>query len=358
MWLTGAARSGKSIKGVSGRRVVIEYRRATKKSKEAWKTFVTTTMTSSGDYRVHVRPAGAYEYRARVMATTKAAGATSPGIKVDRKSGRRSLEGRIKALGSRLGKAQGKPKSLRASARRASRVPGLQSAASQNFEQGMLVRVRTKSAMGTWLVQGKIRASYSAAGGPSGRLGLPRGDAKCSLLEGGCVQQFSRGTLYSNANLAKASSSATTGRRGEVIATARSQVGYYQKYSNPFVQYTKFNRWMGSTRPWCGFLQSWSFAASGNGTLVPKVDSFSKLLRAVRAGTQTGHTPKVGALVFFNTHNVPGVKTHVGLVTAVNGGTIRVIDGNTVGGLPSSSRGVLERNWRTSQALLYAYPAY
>lgn len=182
---------------------------------------------------------------------------------------------------------------------------------------------------------GKIGAAYLARGGPAGTYGVPIRDAECGLIEGGCVQRFSNGTLYSNDGKKKASGTAVRGRQGEVVSAARSQVGYQFRYANSSRQQTKFNKFMGNDRAWCSFLQSWASTASGNVSLIPRSKSFTAFKKDVNRTMKTGKTPKVGAPVFFNTYAPAGVVTHVGLVVGVSGSSIRIIDGNTGGNLPA-----------------------
>lgn len=339
----------------AGRKVVLERRR----SGGPWKSYTTTKTRANGKFSGTVRPTGVYEYRARVTSTGKSPAATSPTRKVAFATGQRNLTQRAQMIGAgRLGKPSTKVTSLSAKQRRATKVKGATSIKHQRFAKGLLVSVTTKGTTKTWLVTGKILKKYLAAGGPTGKLGVPVVDAKCGLVESGCVQRFSRGTVYSSSWRSKASWTPVTGSEGEVIAAARSQVGFRYRYSTPGVQHTKFNSWMGSTRAWCSFFQSWASAASGNGSTIPKANSFQKFRSKVGTTMKTGKTPKVGALVFFNTVPPAGTVTHVGLVIAVSGSTITVVDGNTVGPLPPGYRGVLERTWPRSRALYYAYPSY
>ncbi|WP_177191362.1 CHAP domain-containing protein [Flavimobilis marinus] len=340
---------------VAGRTVHVDRRKV---GTPTWKRYTSDRANGSGKYVVTVRPTAVYEYRARVTAASGSAAATSASRTVRFSTGTRTLAARAALLGSKVGRATGRATSLsRAQVRRADRA-GLRSVTSRSYERGLLVKVRTSSATRTWLVSGDIRRAYEAAGGPAGRYGVPLHDAKCGLLEKGCVQRFSRGTLYESADRSRATATTVTGRRGEVIAAARSQVGYRYRYADASAQRTKFNTWMGNRNAWCSFLQSWASAASGNGALIPKEPRFSSFVSTVRAQMRTGSRPKVGALVFFNTYAPAGRITHVGLVTAVGRSTITVIDGNTTGNLPASTRGVLEREWPRSRALLYAYPEY
>ena len=351
IWLVGKV----SSTSVAGRTVHVQRK---KLGSTRWKALASDRASRTGRFAVSVRPAAGYQYRARVVATSTSAAGTSATRTVRLDSGSRNLSARARSIGSRLGSPTSTTRSLSAKQRRATSVSGVRSVAWRGYDKGLLVKVSTTKKTRTWLVDGKIRRAYEAAGGPRGRYGVPLADARCGLLESGCVQRFSKGTLYSSSDRSKATGTRATGRKGEVIAAARSQVGYRYRYQNSSSQLTKFNRWMGSRKAWCSFLQSWASEASGNGRVIPKENTFRKFEATVKRTMRTGSRPEVGALVFFNTFPPSGVITHVGLVVDVGGSTITVVDGNTSGNLPPSTRGVLEREWPESRALLYAYPDY
>lgn len=351
VWLAGRLAGA----DVAGRTVHVQRK---KLGTARWKSYVSDRASRSGRFAVSVRPSASYEYRARVVATARSSAATSATRSVRLVAGDRNLSQRARSLGKRVGSPTTSTRSLSAKQRRAAKVSGLRSVAWRGYSDGLLVKVATRGKTRTWLVDGKIRRAYQAAGGPRGRYGVPLADARCGLLENGCVQRFSKGTLYSSSYRSKATGTRVTGRQGEVVATVRSQVGYSYRYQSSSSQRTKFNRWMGSSKAWCSFLQSWASQASGNGRLIPKENTFRKFEATVKRTMRTGSEPRVGALVFFNTFPPSGVITHVGIVVEVGAGSITVVDGNTSGNLPPSTRGVLEREWPQSRALLYAYPAY
>lgn len=350
IWFAGRV-SGPSA---GGRKVVLERRKVGTKT---WKAYTSTRTKSSGRFSGTVRPSAQFHYRVRVVANGTTVRSKTQTVRFTK--GTRTIASRAKTIASsRLGKARTGTTSLTAKQRAATKAKSVTKVRHKRYSKGILVEVTKKGTTRTWFVTGKISRAYLAAGGPTGRYGVPIADAKCGLLESGCVQRFTRGTLYSSSAKKKAVGTTTTGRRGEVIATARSQVGYTYKYKDSGSQSTKFNRWMGTTRAWCSFFLSWSSSASGNGGTIPKINKFSAFKSHVNRTMPTGSTPKVGALVFFNTYGPSGVATHVGLVVDVKRSTIRVVDGNTVGNLPASTRGILERDWPRSRALYYAYPSY
>ena len=121
------------------------------------------------------------------------------------------------------------------------------------------------------------------------------------------------------------------------------------------MQHTKFNTWMGSTRPWCSIFMSWSFAASGHRSTVPQATSYTKFRAEVRRTMPTGRTPQVGALAFIDTRP-PADDNHVALVVARKGKNVTIIEGNMGAGW--GKRGVVTRTIRASSVIFYAYPSY
>lgn len=352
IWIVGKVKGSTTPRG---RTVKIQRRKV---GTSAWKTYTTDRTSSTGRYSVSIRPTGVYDYRAHLPASSGERAATSAARRVSFDSGKRTLAARAASLGSNLGAPTGRVRTLSAAQRRATKIAGARSIAYRPYRKGLLVKVTTAGSTSTWVVTGKIRKAYERAGGPTGRYGVPVIDAKCGLLENGCVQRFSRGTLYSSSYRAAATGTAVRGNKGEVIAAARSQVGYRYRFTDSTRQRTRFNVWMGNRNAWCSFLQSWASSASGNGATIPKSRSFKTFVADVRRTMPTGSKPRVGALVFFNTYAPAGRITHTGLVVAVGKDTIRVVDGNTNGNLPAKTRGVLERSWPQSRALMYAYPDY
>lgn len=353
IWLVGKVKQGTRVS--AKRNVVVEGR---KNSASPWKRVTTVRTRSNGKFTASLQPKRLYQYRVRVSATSSALGAISKPKHVLLSSGKRNLASRTGAIGKRLGKTESRVVSLSASQRKAVQVKRVRAVQYRKFSKGTLVKVVTAKNTRTWVVTGKIQAAYLAAGGPTGKYGVPIRDAKCGLLEGGCVQRFSKGTLYVNKSMKKAQGTAARGRQGEVVSAARSQVGYRRKFVHSSRQETKFNRFIGSDRAWCSFLQSWASVASGNRSLIPRSKSFTAFKSDVKKTMKTGKAPQVGALVFFNTYAPGGVATHVGLVVGVSDNRIRVVDGNTSGNLPRGYRGVLERSWPRSRALFYGYPNY
>ncbi|HZB18460.1 MAG TPA: hypothetical protein VE463_01380 [Blastococcus sp.] len=63
----------------------------------------------------------------------------------------------------------------------------------QSFQGGTVVWSPSR---GTIVVQGPIRAAWTAAGGAAGALGLPTTALGCGMVRNGCGQQFEKGSLY------------------------------------------------------------------------------------------------------------------------------------------------------------------
>jgi len=342
-WFSGSLTVGGSP--ASGRSVKIHHRAP---GSSRWSLLTTVTTNQDGWFQARVRPGAVREYRAYFPKTSTSSGSWTSPLKVAFTSRARSNASRADALGSRIGKA----------------TTALRSAGSgvyhRSFTKGMLVTVKGQTTR-TWWVHGGILAAYKNRGGPGGSLGHPIQDARCGLVWGGCVQRFSKGVVYANAKGAKGVTT-TTGRRGEVVAAARSQVGYRVKAqygTSRYLYYSKYNAWNQSNTAWCGIFQSWAFAASGNGNLVPQSKTFGAYLDGVRRTLPRGSTPRVGALGFVS-YVASGEPSHVMYIVGWNSTHVRVVHGNTtgLGALPAGTRGVLEQSIPRSQILFYAYPRY
>lgn len=335
VWFTGKV----TVNGKGAARSLSLERR----SGSRWVKVAAPHASSAGSFSVRQRPAKEYTYRVRAVAS----GVASRTRTVTFTSGRRTLDSRAAALGSRLGAAT--------SAVRSATVTGKKSVRYRSFRTGMLVQVVNPSgSMRTWFVYGDVLKAYRAAGGPAGKLGVPVADPKCGLLESGCVQRFTGGSIYDNKNT-KPAVFYGTGRKTEVLAAARSQVNYLQTSFNR----SKYNRWAGRVGAWCSVFQSWAAAASGNARAIPQHDRWSTFLADVKRHEKTGRTPKVGALVFFDTiSDGRTAATHVGIVVKVKKSSIVTIEGNTSTPGSAATRGVYQKERPRSYALFYAYPAY
>ena len=326
---------------VTGAKIVIERRAAGSKT---WKKVRTATTSKSGRFTVRERTTGSASYRARVKVSGVTITSATRTIKARASS--RSMTSRVAALGSRLGTAR--------SGAVKSNLKGYGTVVHRSYTKGVLVRTGKGKKTRTWFVNGPIRDAYMSQGGPRGKLGVPLADARCGLVESGCVQRFSGGAVYDNKNT-KPTTFLGKSKAVEVLAAAKSQAGYTQKRHNR----SKYNTWMGSSTAWCSFFQSWVFAASGHKGLVSQSPRFASFLSKTRSTLKTGSKPKVGALVFFDTISDGRVAaTHVGIVARVNARTITTYEGNTSNPKNSSQRGAYLKTRSLGQPLYYAYPEY
>lgn len=362
---TGSVRTGESIRLVAqaraqGGSVVSKglLRVQFKPTGGSWKSVIVSRTNTAGKYAVDWRPDRSGHVRVAVRPASGGSYIISPAITVSVSTANRNLTQRQNILKHNIGTKKGSLGRLSASQRRAANVKNLKSVAYQRYSKAMIVRNTVGGASSAYVIRGKILSAYLNAGGPKGRYGVPLMDAQCGLLDNGCVQQFSRGTIYSSSTSKNATGVTATGKPGEVAAAATSQVGYTKKWSgSASVQHTKFNNWAGYTTHWCGHFVSWSAAASGNPHVTPVRKNFNTLHQHLLNKYAKKRTPKVGALAFIDTMGA-GRATHMGIVTAVGGGKVTVIEGNTVGNLPKNTRGVLKRNRTPSSILYYVYPNY
>jgi hypothetical protein len=343
IWISGKLLIGGS--GGADRKVVVQSRAP---GNVGWNVVATVPTSISGRYSLRMRPTLSREYRVIFRQTPTVQGASSPIRTTALVRQTRTNQSRAEVLGSKLGQPT-------TGLRRATPTVTYRS-----FSNGMLVTVDRDSTR-TWWVHTGILSEYKKRGGPGGSMGVPTEDARCGLVWEGCVQRFTGGVIYANGAGARGVTHVTK-RRGEVIAAARSQVGYTVKRRTSgslYEYYSKFNAWKSSNSPWCGIFQSWSFAASGNHRLVPQSKQWIDFRDTVRRQLPTGGTPRVGALAFVS-YLASGAPSHTMLVVDTRPGEIRVIHGNTtgLGALPAGTRGVLEQWVRESQVLYYAYPRY
>lgn len=350
VWLTGKARA---VSGALGKRVVsIQLRPA---SGGKFRTQAKTRTRANGGFTVKVRVEQGMDVRAVVQRSGTHERAVSTTVSIATTKDAATLEQRQAALGSRAGSTTSRTKSLSAKERAATRVKNVRSVRYRAVSKGMLVQVSTASATRTWLVTGKTLRAYRAAGGPAGSLGVPVTDASCGLRNDGCVQRFSRGTVYEQPSRSKAAVTNVRGAKGEVIAAGLTQLGYSKRAPTPAVQNTKFNRWMGSNRPWCSLYVSWAFTAGGHHELVPQSASYASFRANVRKTMPTGSKPRVGALAFMDTRPPRG-DNHVGIVIKSSKGRVTVLEGNM--GAGPGRRGVITRTIPASSVIFFAYPEY
>jgi hypothetical protein len=344
-WMFGRLTVGGSP--ARGREVVVQKKRM---NRSGWSTVGADTTNRSGRYSVRIRAGAVYEYRALYRGSATARSSWTPRIGVRITKSDRSMTSRAQQMGPVVGRPTS---GLRQVTR---------SVVSRSYREGILVKVTRSGRVRTWWVHGGILGEYRERGGAAGRLGAPVMDPLCGLVRGGCVQRFEGGVLYTNTDGDEALTG-LTGVLGEVVAAARSQVGYAVRHDADngarYDWHSKYNVWARTNAPWCGLFQSWFFKASGHASLVPQSTTWTRYRDTVRRTRPTGSTPRAGALAFVS-YVASGEASHVMYVVQVDGSRIKVIHGNTGGGgtIPSGMRGVVEQWVAESQVLYYAYPRY
>ncbi len=343
VWVKGKAYlKGKAKSGLT---VVLDRKKdgATK-----WTSLTSTTSTSSGAYSFRLAPAVGYSYRVHIKGT----GAASGHFHIERTDADRSLESRAKQLASKLGTAKGSIKNVAAE-----NLPsGVDAARYQVFTKGKLFEVTRSGKVRTWLVYGKIGDKYAALSGHKGKLGLPMRDAKCSLMEKGCVQRFTGGSLYFNASkLSKKKVYVAYGKvvETEILAAALSQVGYEE----PSWRVNKYTKWLGSRPAWCMTFTAWAAAASGNGSMVPNSATYDKYVATMKKSGRLKYsgTPPVGAALLMDWST--GKPSHSALLVKVSGKYIYTVEGNTTDGSGDPQRGVYYRKRLLSDIWAWYMPS-
>lgn len=323
-----------------------------------WKTVGYKLTSESGKVTLNYKPEKAGQYRIRVDKTTSHTSATSKPLTVDFSVKQRTLTERENVAKRSLGASKGALKTLSAKQARV-QAAGAQAVSHRRFANGTVVSITKGSTTKTWTVLGAINTLFRASGGVSGKYGVPVADAKCGLLESGCVQRFTKGTIYSSSYRKKATGVLVTGRQGEIIAAATSQIGYHRGWrQSPVKHTTKYNQWAGSTWHWCAYFTNWAAAATGNAGLMPKHNRIAGYVKWAKKNLKvTRSKPRVGDLAFMDTMGA-GRPTHVGIVTKVNGNTVTTVEGNTTRAFAKGQRGV-SVSVRTKGAILFfATPKY
>jgi hypothetical protein len=304
-----------------------------------WSTIAKTTTVENGHYRLYVRQSGDFKIRAYAAAMGGDAAVATDHVVATEVSTAQSVEQRYAMLKPWL------KDPVDATARTA--VSAGKTVRYQRFQHGMLVQAYQK----VYNITGKMLAAYEKAGGPTGKLGYPTSDADCYVTTAKCIQSFKGGAVYYNASSVTSGNTHVAYGSGvgtEIIAVAMSQVGYRE----PSWQTNKYTEWNGLKTAWCGVFMSWSAAAGKNDSAVPQVNTFSKLVSAVKARGITSK-PKVGALVFM-TFSGGSAATHVGVVTKVHAnGNVDTIEGNTVIG--TDPKRVVAKKTRTPSQIRYYY---
>lgn len=154
----------------------------------------------------------------------------------------------------------------------------------------------------------------------------------------------------------------------DFIDTAKSQVGTRENGSGE----TKFQDWYAKTdragetvardggsrsayldAQWCDMFVSWTAKETGLDHTVGQDAWTVAHAKWFKSHGRWGTTPRKGAIVFFNWNGDKSIDdiVHVGIVTGVDGGDIKTVEGNT-------DNAVLERTRSASQIVGYGYPEF
>lgn len=144
----------------------------------------------------------------------------------------------------------------------------------------------------------------------------------------------------------------------KVLNIARSQLGYAEGRNND----NKFGRWYGMNHvSWCDQFVSWVAATAGASDIIGRAAYTPSHAAWFKARGRWGHTPRRGAIVFFDFPDSVRRIQHVGIVESVRGNRVVTIEGNTSsgsGGSQSNGGGVYRRVRARSTIVGYGYPDY
>jgi surface antigen len=112
----------------------------------------------------------------------------------------------------------------------------------------------------------------------------------------------------------------------QVLNVARAELGYQEGYND----WTKYGSWYGmNNAAWCDIFVSWvGNRAHGNTGLLGKYAYTPAHADWFKSKGRWSTSPKVGSIVFFQWAGWSRI-CHVGIVEAVNSGSIVTIEGNT-----------------------------
>lgn len=140
----------------------------------------------------------------------------------------------------------------------------------------------------------------------------------------------------------------------DVLALARTQLGYVE---GPGSNVNKFSYyWKRPPQPWCADFVCWVLQKSG-ALDVPQSSYTPALYGNYQSANRSGHTPRVGSLVFFQWPDM-GRIAHVGIVEEIRAdGSLVTIEGNTdvAGG---RTGGQVMRKVRRANIAGYGHPIY
>ncbi|MGC4175624.1 CHAP domain-containing protein [Demequina sp.] len=311
-----------------------------------WKSVGTVKASSAGNFTVRVRLSADRTFRARILSSSGSTLATSPTFEVELNGGTSTLEERRALMAWRLGAATTAIRAIAADEVAAAKYTGgAESARIQKFKKGFLVEVtETGGTKRTWVIEGKQLTGYLDRSAWHGSLGLPERDVKCGLLEGGCVQLFSGGAIYTNTSSMSKGIYVAYGRwpQVETLAAAYSQ----KYYEEPSWRESKYNEWVGGTHAWCQVFVAWSTYAAGRSGEAPVRTYFPHYVTAVKASPALIRDPKAseiraGDILLFDWGN--GTPTHTGFAVKVSGNYVYTFEGNTTDGTADPQRGVYAR---------------
>lgn len=312
----------------------------------SWALVAYVNSQSGGWWGLNVRPSSDMFYRAKVVSSAGDVLATSSDTFVDYTGGTTTLEERKAVLSWRLGAATSSVKSVPASyVSKAKYTGGAKSARYQTFKSGMLIEVTESDGdKRTWFMEGRHLAKYKSLGYWKDALGLPERDARCQLLEGGCVTLFSGGAVYTNHAKMSTGRYVAYGRyaQTEIVAAALSQ----RWYEEPSWRESKYNEWVGGDNAWCQVFVAWAVAAAGHQGEAPVKDYFPSYLSTVKKSPALIRDPKAsqlrpGDILLFDWGT--GTASHTGFVVKVSGSYVYTIEGNTTDGTGDPQRGVYYR---------------
>jgi len=145
----------------------------------------------------------------------------------------------------------------------------------------------------------------------------------------------------------------------KIIDIAEREIG--TKEAPPNSNNVKYNTWYyghpvsGSAYPWCAVFVSWVF--KDDQSLCKKTASCVDMLTWFERNGQIVKDPQPGDIVFFKYSTNARRTNHVGIVKAVNGKSLRTIEGNTSISSNDNGGSVMERV-RGSNIVAYARPKY
>lgn len=135
----------------------------------------------------------------------------------------------------------------------------------------------------------------------------------------------------------------------KMVSIALGQVGHKETGVNHAPPYTT---WYGiGDAEWCDIFVSWVADQAGElAAIGGKHASTGSHVDWFIAHKQWGHTPRVGAIVFFDWPGTPAGANHVGIVVEVHSGYIITVEGNE-GNKVSKVK-------RSASIMGYGYPKY